>query len=169
LEQIKIPSNNSEDMIIIDFHDWNKVIIHPWSVYNQASVRCRIGACLMPLANYILDLPTSVLVDHKDRNFLNFSRSNLRQATRSQNAINKAKNDNIDSTSKYKGVYWNKEKKCWAAQIRKNYKRYHIGYFSTEDAAAMAYNKKALAFFGEFAVLNLVKEPKFTDFYEAIS
>ena len=38
-----------------------------------------------------------------------------------------------------------------------NQKRIHIGYFTNEIDAAIAYNKKAIELFGEFACLNIIK------------
>ncbi|MFX0181968.1 MAG: AP2 domain-containing protein [Candidatus Hodarchaeota archaeon] len=61
-----------------------------------------------------------------------------------------------EKSSKYKGVYWSKSKKKWQAYIKKNNKRYHIGTFTEEDEAGLAYNRKALELFGEFACLNKV-------------
>lgn len=73
---------------------------------------------------------------------------NLREATQRQNNGNarRAKHNK----SGFKGVYWNKEKSCWTAQIKKE-KSTHLGYFKTPEAAHAAYVKAAQAWFGEFA------------------
>ena len=44
-------------------------------------------------------------------------------------------------TSKYKGVCWNKNKNKWKSQITINSKQKHLGYFTSEEAAAESYQK----------------------------
>jgi hypothetical protein len=97
---------------------------------------------------------SKIEVDHEDLNGLNNSRSNLRQATRSQNAANIPSRKN--SSSKYLGVYWDKSRQKWAAAITKNYKKTFLGYFENEHEAATAYNKAATEIHAEFANLNKV-------------
>lgn len=94
------------------------------------------------------------LIDHKDQFGLNNQKINLRESTHSQNSANRKAYKN--STSKYLGVGWNKEKKKWQAQITINYRRIHLGYFNQEEEAANVYNIKALEFFGEFSMLNKI-------------
>jgi len=93
----------------------------------------------------------SILCDHIDRDSLNNQRSNLRIATKSQNAINCHKRPN--KTSKYIGVSANKFNR-WSAYITLNQKGYNLGSFKTEEEAAQAYDAKAKEFHGEFANLN---------------
>lgn len=96
-----------------------------------------------------------IQVDHKDHDGLNNQRSNLREASNSQNGANRrcAKN----STSKYLGVhipsksyYGNR----WAVTISINRKTKYVGCFKTEEQAARAYDEAAKIYHGEFANLN---------------
>ena len=89
-------------------------------------------------------------VDHKDGNGLNNQRDNLRLATNAQNVANARKSRR--NTSGFKGVTENRGK--WVAGIRVNGRRAHLGRFSTAEEAARAYDKAAVAHFGEFAKLN---------------
>ena len=58
---------------------------------------------------------------------------------------------------KYKGVTFDKRNQKWRAQIGVQYKNIALGRFKTIEEAALAYNKAALDYFGEFAVLNEVE------------
>lgn len=90
-------------------------------------------------------------VDHIDHNGLNNQHSNLRIATRSQNKINAHK---TNSTG-YRGVELNKYSKKFSAHIRINGKLKHLGVFEMAKDAAIAYNKAAIKYHKEFAILNI--------------
>jgi len=92
-------------------------------------------------------------VDHIDRNTFDDRIENLRLATRAQNMANQGKPKGTYS-SEYKGVSWNKRAKKWQAYIKVNGKTIHLGYFIEEFEAAIAYDKAAKEYFGEFARLN---------------
>jgi len=106
-------------------------------------------------------------VDHINRNPLDNRRSNLRLCSGSQNRANSTGNK-IKTTSKYRGVYPRHCRrhdygKCgdqcggkkWRARIVKDAKVYELGNFHAEEEAAIAYDKKAFEFFGEFAHQNV--------------
>lgn len=90
------------------------------------------------------------LVDHIDRNPLNNCRENLRWSTRQQNSTNSKKRKN--GRSKYKGVSYTIHN--WRASININGKNIYIGYFSSEEDAAIAYDIFAKKYFGEYAYIN---------------
>jgi AP2 domain-containing protein len=90
--------------------------------------------------------------DHVDGNGLNNQRSNLRPATRGQNVQNSR--PRLGSSSLYKGVYWNKERRRWVASIRMSGRLYSLGRFTEEIDAAKAYDAAARHYFGEYARLN---------------
>lgn len=100
-------------------------------------------------------------IDHINGNPLDNRRSNLRLCTHTQNLQNMTKRD-ISTHSKYKGVsYMNtsqKRVKRWLAYIDKDKKRKYLGYFYTQEEAALAYNEAAIENFGEFARLNEIKK-----------
>lgn len=74
---------------------------------------------------------------------------NLREATQGLNMANTRKRSN--NTSGFKGVSWCRDTSRWAAQIRKDGRKYTIGRYDTAEQAAEAYSIKAAALFGEFA------------------
>ena len=91
-------------------------------------------------------------IDHIDHDGLNNQRSNLRFCTKSENNMNQRKL--ASATSMYKGVSFFKQTGKWAAYIKFNGKKIHLGLFDSEVEAAMSYNDKAIALFCEFANLN---------------
>lgn len=106
---------------------------------------------------------SSILIDHIDCNGLNNQKNNLRICNKSENARNRMANcsSTLNSTSKYKGVSWDKRKNLWRSRIMIDYKEKFIGYFKDEVEAAKAYNEAALKYFGEFANLNLIEEVRY--------
>lgn len=103
---------------------------------------------------FILGEIPGMEIDHiKPSNSLNNQKSNLRHCTHSENMMNRRLNKN--GSSQYKGVSWHIINKKWRAQIQLNKKCIYIGYFTDETEAALAYNKKAVELFGEFARLNI--------------
>ena len=93
------------------------------------------------------------LTDHRDGDGLNNQRSNLREATVSQNQRNARGARN--SSSQYKGVGWQSQIGRWRAYIWLDGKSKHLGTFTDEVEAAKAYDAAAREHFGEFARLNL--------------
>lgn len=93
-------------------------------------------------------LASNELVDHIDNIPLNNLRDNLRLATKATNAYNMKKSKN--NTSGYKGVWFHKLSKLWAAEIRINNKKIALGYFHTPEEASKAYDEAAKQYHGEF-------------------
>lgn len=103
----------------------------------------------------IMNPPGILRVDHADLNTLNNQRHNLRFATKAQNNMN-ARKPSHGLSSPYKGVTRFKRDGSFRAYIKKDGKQRHLGYFETQEAAALAYNEAAKGLFGEFALLNPV-------------
>ena len=91
------------------------------------------------------------VVDHINRDRTDNRRENLRAASQQSNNRNRK---NI--TGKYKGVSWSKHAKKFRATIRDKGKQIHLGYYQTEEEAAIAYNEYVEANCDEFAYLNEV-------------
>ena len=88
-------------------------------------------------------------VDHKDLDKANDAWSNLRLATDSENGANKgvAKNN----TSGTKGVRFETSRGKWRAQIKVNGHSRNLGRYATREEAMNAYERAAVAAWGEFA------------------
>lgn len=109
------------------------------------------------MAREIMAPDKNVYVDHINRNTLDNRKSNLRFSTNSQNLYNR-NTYKPGKSSKYKGVTKKKTDKKYHARIAYEGNKISLGYFDTETDAALAYNKAALIYHGEFAYLNDVME-----------
>lgn len=81
-----------------------------------------------------------------------YSPDNCRWVTVGQN--NQNRRSKRGSSSEYKGVCLDKASGKWYSSIQAEY----IGYFKTEEEAAISYNEKAREKYGEFAFLNKIKK-----------
>lgn len=107
------------------------------------------------LHRFILNVSKGIQIDHINGNCLDNRRFNLRLC----NNIENNQNRKIDkrNSSGYKGVYFDKIRKKWVAEIKVNKCKKFIGRFINKEEAAIAYNKFAKKYFKKFAVLNDIK------------
>lgn len=75
-------------------------------------------------------------VDHIDGDSINNRISNLRLATRQENAKNMRRSS--PNSNGCCGVYWSKLKNKWEARIKSGYKNKLLGYFDNKDDAVKA-------------------------------
>jgi len=87
------------------------------------------------------------VIDHKDRDKTNNKWNNLREATQSQNSLNKISTTN---TTGHKGVRWRKDRNCYYACIEINGKCHWVGSFKTKQEAIIAYRSAIPSLCGEF-------------------
>jgi HNH endonuclease len=97
----------------------------------------------------ILGVPKGVDVDHIDGDGLNNCRSNLRPATRSQNAMNSRRHGGTSGVP-FKGVFLHVGGK-YQARIKVGRETIHLGSFVDAREAALAYDAAARRYFGRFA------------------
>lgn len=92
-------------------------------------------------------------IDHRDTVRHHNWIENLRLATQSQNLANASLRS--DNSSGFKGVFFFKPTGRWASKIQVRGEAKHLGYFSTPEEAAAAYDAAACEHFGDFARVNL--------------
>jgi hypothetical protein len=86
--------------------------------------------------------------DHRNRDGLDNRRSNLREATRSQQCMNRGTPSN--NSSGKTGVSWSKEKAKWQAYIKKDGRMRHLGFFVSLEKAIAKREQAEMELFGEF-------------------
>lgn len=132
-----------------------------WGVWYalRSSKQADVDSGLVPLRRQAIFMHSVIInaqrcerVDHRDNDGLNNQKFNLRLSTPSQNRANARKLCD-GKTSYYKGV--SKDKGKWRARIRFNDRLISLGYFFTQEEAAIAYDGAAIRLFGEFAHPNL--------------
>jgi len=122
--------------------------------YAFTNVKIGLGKIKMvSMHRMIMNAPRHLIVDHKNGNTLDNRKTNLRFATRAQNAFNRQK-VKTKTCSKYIGAYFEKRTGRWTVKIRVDGKRLWLGRFNSELDAARAYDAAAKKYHGEFAKLN---------------
>lgn len=95
-------------------------------------------------------------LDHANGDRLDNRRRNLREATSSQNAANSTSREG--SSSRFKGVTWDKSRDKWMAAIASGGASRTLGRFDKEEDAARAYDEAAREIHGAFARLNFPEQ-----------
>lgn len=145
--------------VLVDDEDFERVSALRWRLVNGYPARTEgsrhAGIRLIYLHRWLLDAPIGVDVDHANRNRLDARRSvNLRLCDRTQNNGNSAKTQKRLTSSRFKGVCFNKQTGSWKASISISDRSRHLGLFESEVEAAMAYDEAARRHFGGFALTN---------------
>lgn len=146
----------------IDCECFEKVSQYKWCalvVKSKQYAVSRINNKFIYMHKFIIGAPPNrfVEIDHINGNSLDNRRSNLRWANRHQNSANALKTKKKCS-SKFKGVWWHKQNKKWAAEITVHGQKIRLKTYHLESDAAKAYNDAALKYFGKFAKLNSFKD-----------
>lgn len=152
---------------LVDENDYEQLSGYRWCAWNNgrgrwyAVTRVATGLDSPRQRNLylhrLLMKATKQQVDHVNGDGLDNRRVNLRLCTTAQNAANRGRREG--TSSKYKGVCWAGDSVGkWKASVRENGKRKHLGYFTSQNEAAIAYNRAARVLHGEFARLNEVQK-----------
>lgn len=151
---------------IVDPEDYYRLSKYKWIAFKgrktfyatrrtrNAETRC---STMTWMHRVILNAPEGFLVDHINHNGLDNRKANLRLVTPTQNMWNRKKT-NKKTSSKYKGVSYNKDHKKWNSVIVTNGKYRNLGYFTSEFEAAKTYDRAARKYFGKLALTNFDSE-----------
>ena len=147
---------------LVDIDDLGKVRKICWSKNGAGYLTGNVGnGDVVLLHRYIMNCPDDKDVDHKNGSDTKFDnrRSNLRIGTKAENMRNTK--TPITNTSGHKGVYWNKSRRLWVAQIScginpKNGKKkcYYLGSYENIEDAIAARKAGEEKYFGEWSYDN---------------
>ncbi len=144
----------SGTVFLIDDEDYSIISQYNWYLSSKRYLVTRSNKKEIRLHRFLMNCPPTKIVDHINGDTLDNRKSNLRICTQQENTRNNNKLRK-DKTSKYKGVSL-----CtygtWVAQIQVNKKKISLGYYTSQEDAARAYNKAAVEYHGEFAAINII-------------
>lgn len=155
-EAVKLLKLTNEKSAKVDDEDYDRCNRYTWCDTGKGIVRTDNGThANLKLSVFILNYQGNLTIDHKDRDYFNNQKLNLREANKTQQSRNRGKFNDLYS-SEFKGVSYSKQspRRPWKVGIKANGKQLHLGYFVDEIEAAKVYNEYAMKYFGEFAVLN---------------
>ena len=160
MKEISLPQGK---IAIVDDWNYERLSNYTWLISTNGSKSTYYAIhqisrnnCIW-MHHLILPPPPGFEIDHRDGNGWNNQQDNLRICTHSQNLMNQK--PQLETSSIYKGVIWDKQTNKWRARIVLNRRNTHLGRFKSEKEAALAYNCAALQHFGEFARLNIIGNP----------
>jgi hypothetical protein len=145
---------------IVDTADYEWLMQYRWTAQEKGGnvyASRHFNGTTMYMHREITGAPADKLVDHIDHNGINNRRCNLRVCSAAENIRNSV---GRSSSSRYKGVVWDKRRMKWLASTTINGKCKFIGHFKSEIEAAKAYDETAKKLFGEYAYLNFPLPPR---------
>jgi hypothetical protein len=150
----------------IDTEDYGRVSEHSWRATKAASGRLRVvtsirgpkGVRSLTLGRFLMKPPPSKQVYPRRFNEgLDYRKGNLVVCTvkERQRLLPKVR---AKTSSSYRGVSYSKRSDKWRAAIEVDGRTINLGEFTSEQAAAGAYNVGARKHFGDIAYQNRVED-----------
>ena len=144
-----------------DLEDYDKIKDYCW-YYDDGYLHSNITVGKgkqdsISLHRLVMNCPEGLEVDHikhppKHENKFDNRKSNLRIVTKSENQMNKHKQEN--NTSGIVGVHWHSRDGVWEAYISYNNKQIYLGRFNEKEDAAVIRKIAEDKYFGEHSFEN---------------
>lgn len=125
----KIISSICGKDIYVDEEDFPLLSRHSWAVSSEGYARTCCGTLYLYMHRLVMAPKSDLYIDHINHNRLDNRKLNLREATNSQNQMNRK--------NKPTGVSFHKLSGKWRARITKNQKEIYLGLFETEEEAIL--------------------------------
>ena len=134
---------------LVDAEDFELANRYHWTLnhngYAMTDISCKSVLLHHFITGFKWYLTNGQEIDHISGDKLDNQKANLRPATRTQNCQNAKKRKG--TSSKYKGVSWDKERGKWIAYINYGGKMHFLGRYHDEEDAAEVYDLAALRWF----------------------
>jgi hypothetical protein len=161
-ENFKTITLTKDKVAIVDESDYARISIYNWVAKKHGRTFYATRGKLidgkrveLKMHRLILNLPPEDgrIPDHINGNGLDNRKQNLRISSSVLNQYNTRRR--IDNTSGFKGVQFHKPTSKWTAKIKINKVRHHLGYYTSAEEAARAYDRAAISLRGiENTVVN---------------
>lgn len=136
---------SSGEKFFFDIEDFDRLKDICWSITkNGYLLGWDNGKCFTMHRHVLGDKCDGTFVDHKNHNKLDNRKENLRLCTKSENGTN------AYSEKGYRGVYWDKKRCVWLAEVYKKGKRIALGSFNNFDDALKARKTGEGKYYGDF-------------------
>ena len=159
--------NKDEIAIVYAYNDKKEIVAEvlldddKWVEYSQKCIwlnpdgyaTCKVNRIDKPIHKQLLK---GDLIDHRNKIRTDNRIENLRISDKSKNGHNKTKD--LNSTSKYYGVYFDKNKQQYIAKFSCKGIKYNLSGYKNEILAAWAYNIGVIEIYKEFANTNDINE-----------
>lgn len=144
---------SKKEPFYFDLEDYEKIKDVYWRITNVGYVVGRKDSKIVLMHRIVMDAPDyknqKLDVDHINHCTVDNRKNNLRLISHQQNLMNQKLSCN--NKCKHKGIYYDKERNKWRAEIKFNQKKYRLGRFNTIEEAIEARKQAEKKFFGEFA------------------
>lgn len=169
---VEIPAytyDECEFFFLVDRDDLELIASRNWKVFRKHTgyaAMCEIYDKTRPPKNrrrvsmhrmIMGEPPSSLWVDHINRNTLDNRRCNLRVCSPRENRLNSIGWENRPTSSRFKGVHVDRKTGLFQAEFYKargKEYRVRLGKFASEIEAALAYDAAARKFYGSYGRYN---------------
>lgn len=131
-----------------DKEDISIINNYTWCIDSSDRVCSSDNGKTIYLSRLVMNAPDNMDVDHIFHNRRDNRKSKLRICLHIDNCKNNLVR--INNTSGYTGVWYNKNRNKWVAEIKSDKKKRHLGYFDNKEDAHNAYEIAKDKYFGEF-------------------